>query len=238
MSTFWNVLIVILLVLVIALALLYYFGQKAQKKQAAQQEQLEATRQVVSMLIIDKKRLKLKESGLPQIVIDQTPWYMRRTKIPVVKAKIGPKIQTLISETTIFDSIPVKKEIKAVVSGIYITEIKSVRGGRVEAPQQKKSLRVRLSEKLLRKSKELNASAAEDSKGKKKEIKTFKCMRIERYGCTFYLEFAQMLMLQSAIYSLLISSAYFTCTSMLSSFSLTSRCVAEIPTRNLPNGVS
>lgn len=131
MSTFWNVLIVILLVLVIALALLYYFGQKAQKKQAAQQEQLEATRQVVSMLIIDKKRLKLKESGLPQIVIDQTPWYMRRTKIPVVKAKIGPKIQTLISETTIFDSIPVKKEIKAVVSGIYITEIKSVRGGRV-----------------------------------------------------------------------------------------------------------
>ena len=158
MSTFWNVLIVILLVLVIALALLYYFGQKAQKKQAAQQEQLEATRQVVSMLIIDKKRLKLKESGLPQIVIDQTPWYMRRTKI-----------QTLISETTIFDSIPVKKEIKAVVSGIYITEIKSVRGGRVEAPQQKKSLRVRLSEKLLRKSKELNASAAEDSKGKKKK---------------------------------------------------------------------
>ena len=72
----------------------------------------------------------------------------------------------------------------------------------------------------------------------KEEIKTFKCMRIERYGCTFYLEFAQMLILQSAIYSLLISSAYFTCTSMLSSFSLTSRCVAEIPTRNLPNGVS
>ena len=171
MSTFWNVLIVILLVLVIALALLYYFGQKAQKKQAAQQEQLEATRQVVSMLIIDKKRLKLKESGLPQIVIDQTPWYMRRTKIPVVKAKIGPKIQTLISETTIqvFELLPVKKEVKVVVSGIYITEIKSVRGGRVEAPQQKKSLRVRLSEKLLRKSKELNASAAEDSKGKKKK---------------------------------------------------------------------
>lgn len=102
MSTFWNVLIVILLVLVIALALLYYFGQKAQKKQAAQQEQLEATRQVVSMLIIDKKRLKLKESGLPQIVIDQTPWYMRRTKIPVVKAKIGPKIQTLIRRNNYF----------------------------------------------------------------------------------------------------------------------------------------
>ena len=226
MSTFWNVLIVILLVLVIALALLYYFGQKAQKKQAAQQEQLEATRQVVSMLIIDKKRLKLKESGLPQIVIDQTPWYMRRTKIPVVKAKIGPKIQTLISETTIFDSIPVKKEIKAVVSGIYITA--------AEKEPACPSFR-----KASSQVKRAQCICCRRFQGKEKEeIKTFKCMRIERYGCTFYLEFAQMLMLQSAIYSLLISSAYFTCTSMLSSFSLTSRCVAEIPTRNLPNGVS
>ena len=169
MSTFWNVLIVILLVLVIALALLYYFGQKAQKKQAAQQEQLEATRQVVSMLIIDKKRMRIKDSGLPQMVIDQTPKMMRRSKLPIVKAKIGPQIMSLICDEKIFDYVPVKKEVKAVVSGIYITEIKSVRGGRVEAPQQKKSLRVRLSEKLLRKSKELNASAAEDSKGKKKK---------------------------------------------------------------------
>ena len=171
MSTFWNVLIVILLVLVIALALLYYFGQKAQKKQAAQQEQLEAARQVVSMLVIDKKRLKLKESGLPQIVIDQTPWYMRRTKLPIVKAKIGPKIQTLICESSIFDSIPVKKEIKAVISGLYITEIKSVRGGRIETPQTKKGLRVRLSEKLLKKSKELNDSAKKEDSGKNKKKK-------------------------------------------------------------------
>lgn len=93
------------------------------------------------------------------------------TKVSTIPAigRITVSESCRISETTIFDSIPVKKEIKAVVSGIYITEIKSVRGGRVEAPQQKKSLRVRLSEKLLRKSKELNASAAEDSKGKKKK---------------------------------------------------------------------
>ena len=96
---------------------------------------------------------------------------MRRTKLPIVKAKIGPKIQTLICETTIFDSVPVKKEIKAVVSGLYITEIKSVRGGRIEAPAQKKSLRVRLSEKLLKKSKELNESAAKDDAKKSKKNK-------------------------------------------------------------------
>lgn len=169
MTTFWNVVIVILLVLVIALALLYYFGRKAQKKQAAQQEQLEAAKQVVSMLIIDKKRLKVKESGLPQVVIDNTPRYMRNSKLPVVKAKVGPKIMTLISEASIFDTIPVKKEIKAVVSGIYITEIKSVRGGHLEVPEKKKGLRARLADKINKKARDMDAAGTGASASKKKK---------------------------------------------------------------------
>ena len=68
-----------------------------QKKQESQQEQIEAAKQTVSMLIIDKKRMKLKESGLPQMVIDQTPKMMRRAKLPIVKAKIGPRIMTLVA---------------------------------------------------------------------------------------------------------------------------------------------
>lgn len=62
------------------------------------------------MLIIDKKRMPLKESGLPQMVIDQSPKLMRRVKLPVVKAKVGPKIMTLISDEKVFDLIPVKKK--------------------------------------------------------------------------------------------------------------------------------
>ena len=134
---FWKVLIVILVIIVIALAVLYYFGGKAQKKQREQQGQLEAMAQTVSMLVIDKKRLKLKDSGLPQMVIDQTPKYMRWSKLPIVKAKIGPKIMTLVADTKVFEQIPVKKECKVVVSGIYITAIKSARGG-LEQPAPKK----------------------------------------------------------------------------------------------------
>ena len=66
---FWNVLIVILIVLVVAFIVLYFLGRKAQKKQAIQQEQIEAAKQTVSMLVIDKKKMKIKESGLPQMVI-------------------------------------------------------------------------------------------------------------------------------------------------------------------------
>ena len=138
MSPLTIVLIVILVVLIIALVALYIFGKKAEKKQAAQREQMEAAAQVISMLIIDKKKMKLKESGLPASVIESTPKYLRRTKIPVVKAKIGPRIMTLMCENKVFEVLPVKKEVKAVVSGLYITEIKSVRGGAIEPPQKKK----------------------------------------------------------------------------------------------------
>ncbi len=128
MKTGTIILLVILLVLVAACVALYFLGKKTQKKQAEQQEALEQNKQTVSMLIIDKKRLRLKESGLPQMVIDQTPKYLRRSKVAVVKAKIGPQIATLMCDEKIFDSVPVKKEVKAVVSGIYIMNVKAIHG--------------------------------------------------------------------------------------------------------------
>ena len=123
MSTLSIVLLVILVILIIALVALYFFGKKAQKKQEEQQAQIEAAKQTVSMLIIDKKRLPLKESGLPQMVIDQ--------------AKVGPKISILIADEKVFDLIPVKKEVKAEVSGLYIVGVKGIRGS-LEAPAPKK----------------------------------------------------------------------------------------------------
>ncbi|HJD34264.1 MAG TPA: hypothetical protein H9911_06980 [Candidatus Mediterraneibacter tabaqchaliae] len=138
MSPLTIVLTVILVLVIAACVALYIFGKKAEKKQAAQREQMEAAAQVISMLIIDKKKMKLKEAGLPAAVVENTPKYLRRTKIPVVKAKIGPRIMTLMCENKVFEVMPVKKEIKAVVSGLYITEIKSVRGGSIEPPQKKK----------------------------------------------------------------------------------------------------
>ncbi len=137
MSTVTTVLLVILVILVIALIALYFWGKKAQKKQDEQQAQIEATKQTVSMLVIDKKRMRLKESGLPQMVIDQTPKMLRRSKLPIVKAKVGPKISILIADEKVFELIPVKKEIKAEVSGLYIVGVKGIRGS-LETPAPKK----------------------------------------------------------------------------------------------------
>jgi len=157
MSTFLKVLLIILIILVVALVVLYFVGRRMQKKQIAQEEQMEAAKQTVSMLIIDKKMLPVKQSGLPQMVIDQTPKLMRRSKLPIVKAKVGPRIMTLVADAKVFDVIPVKKEVKTVVSGIYIMEVKSVRGGTLEKkPDKKPGWRARLSSFVSRKQKELN----------------------------------------------------------------------------------
>jgi len=139
MSTLTKVLLVILVLLVAALAVLYFYGRRLQEQQASQQQALDAMKQTVSMLVIDKKKMRLKDSGLPQMVIDQSKWYMKRMKVPVVKAKVGNKIMTLMADQSVFDLLPLKTECKVVVSGIYITEIKSARGG-IPKPEKKKSI--------------------------------------------------------------------------------------------------
>ena len=132
------VLLVVIAVLIAALVALTILGRKLQKKQEANNAQLEAAKQVMSMLVIDKKNMKLKEAGLPKMVLDQTPKYLRGTKTPIVKAKIGPKVMSLMCDPKVFELIPVKAEIKAEVSGIYIVGIKSVRGGKIVVPEKKK----------------------------------------------------------------------------------------------------
>ena len=147
MSTAMIVMLIILAVLVIALVVLYFLGKRLQKRQNAQQEQMEAAKQTVSLLIIDKKMLPVKDSGLPQMVIDQTPKLMRRSKLPIVKVKAGPRIMTMVADSKIFDLIPVKKEVKAVVSGIYIMEVKGIRAP-LETQEKKKGIFARAKEKV------------------------------------------------------------------------------------------
>ena len=139
MNTATIVLLVILAIMIITIIVLYFVGKKAQKTQAQQQEMMEASKQTVSMLIIDKKRMKIKDSGLPQSVIAQTPKLMRGTKLPIVKAKVGPQILSLVCEEKIYDKIPVKKEVKASVSGIYILDVKGIRNSKTAEPEKKKN---------------------------------------------------------------------------------------------------
>ena len=137
---------VILAVLIVALVVLYFMGKKMQKRKEEQDAQMAAVAQTIPMLVIDKKKMKLSESGLPQAILEQTPKMMRRSKMPIVKAKVGPKVTTFLCDTEIFEQIPVKQQIKATVSGLYITGIKGMRGP-LETVPRKKGFMAKLKEK-------------------------------------------------------------------------------------------
>lgn len=136
---YMKIFLIVLLVIVVIFIILYFLGRKAQKKQAEQQALLEQSKQTVSMLIIDKKRMKIKDAGLPPIVMEQTPKLMRNSKLPIIKAKVGPQIMSLICDEKIFDYVPVKKEVKAVVSGLYVIGVKGLHGKNDPLPVKKKS---------------------------------------------------------------------------------------------------
>lgn len=166
MNPFFTVLLVICVILLVALVVLYILGKKTQKKREEQQAQMAATAQTVSMLIIDKKRMRLKDAGLPAAVVEQSPKLLRRSKVPIVKVKVGPKVVSMICDAEIFDLIPVKKEVKAVVSGLYITNVKGIRGG-LNIPVKKKGFRAKLREKAA--ALQAETDNAKDTKKSKKK---------------------------------------------------------------------
>ncbi len=155
----WIIVGIVVAVVVIIMVVLYFVGQKLQKKQMAQREEMEAVAQPVTMLIIDKKFMKMQDAKLPKVVMDQTPKRYQKAKLPIVKAKVGPQILTLIADDAIFDQIPTKGEVKAMVSGIYIISIKNVRG-KIEQKDEKS--KKGLGSKLRKKQTEYQKMMKED----------------------------------------------------------------------------
>lgn len=151
MPTSGIVAIVITVVLILAAVGLYFLSKHLEKKQAEQKAVLDSHKQSVSLLIIDKKRMKPKDAGLPASIIDQMPKASRNVKMPMVKVKVGPQIMTMFCDEAIFDYVPVKKEVRAEISGIYLISVKGVHGTVIKKDDVKKSKFKQLVEKAQEK---------------------------------------------------------------------------------------
>lgn len=136
-----KILLIVIAVLAVVLIVLFIVGRKAEKKAEAQRETMESQSQTMSFYVIDKRKMKLTEAGFPKIVTEQTPKYLRRAKVPVLKVKVGPKVMSLMCDAKVFDTILPKQEVKAQVSGIYVTAAKRIRGPLPEPKKSKKELR-------------------------------------------------------------------------------------------------
>lgn len=174
----WGILLIVIVVALGILFALYKVGDKLQKKQIEQKEQMADAAQPATMLIIDKKYLPMKDAGLPKMVMEQTPKKYHKAKLPIVKAKVGPQIMNFICDDAVFEDVPTKGEVKAMVSGIYIVSVKSVRGKKKAAQveeettgkKKKKSMRQRMQQRQAEYQKQINDEILAKKQNKAKGI--------------------------------------------------------------------
>ncbi len=121
----WTIFWIVLAIVVAILVALYFWGKKLQKKYDEQQKLISENKQALSIFVIDKKKDHINNLKLPKQMKQELPWIYKKRKMPVVIAKIGPQIQTLLCDQKIYDSIPTKKQIKVELAGILIVNVVS-----------------------------------------------------------------------------------------------------------------
>lgn len=123
----WDIVIIIAVVLLAIGIGLYFLNRWASRRMADQQDAVERNKQTVSIYVIDKKKDKITNANFPKAVYEQVPKWSRRMKTPLVKAKIGPQIMTLMCDAKVFAALPVKKTVKVDLAGLYIVGMKGMK---------------------------------------------------------------------------------------------------------------
>ena len=125
--TGWDIGIIIFIVLVVIGVAIYFLNRWASKRMVQHNSMVETHKQTVSIYVIDKKKEKMQNANFPKAVMEQIPKWNRFMKMPLVKAKIGPQIMTLMCDKDVFEALPVKKTISVDIAGIYIVNMKGMK---------------------------------------------------------------------------------------------------------------
>lgn len=123
----WGIAIIVSIVLIVLGTGIYFLNKWAGKKTAEQQEMVAQHKQTVSIYVIDKKKDKIANANFPKAVVDQMPRMSKLMKMPLVKAKIGPQIMTLMCDAGVFDALPIKKTVSVEMAGAYIVSMKGMK---------------------------------------------------------------------------------------------------------------
>ena len=121
--TFGDIVIIISVIVVIIIALMYHFGKKNYAKNLEAQSFINQYKTVTPILVIDKRFEKPSPQNLPKYIYEKLPKTSHIRKMPIVKAKVGPQITTLLCDKNVYDVLPSKKTIKVELAGIYISRV-------------------------------------------------------------------------------------------------------------------
>ena len=133
----WDVLILVAIIVAVVVVALYFLNRWAGRRMADQQDMVQRHKQTATIYVIDKKKDKITNANLPKAMTSQIPKMSRLMKMPLVKAKIGPQIVTLICDNTVFPALPVKKNVTVEIAGAYIVSMKGMKTKQQLAEQRK-----------------------------------------------------------------------------------------------------
>ena len=139
-SLIWDILLLVSILVVIVGVVIYFLNRWAGKRAAQQQEMVAQHKQTATIYVIDKKKDKITNANLPKAMAEQVPRMSKLMKVPLVKAKIGTQILTLIAEGAVYDALPIKKTVTVELAGLYIVGMKGMKT-KMEMAEQRKARR-------------------------------------------------------------------------------------------------
>lgn len=155
--TWYEILFIVLAAVIAILVILYFIGRRLQKKQDEAAVAMEQQKVSVNAFIIDKKKMKMKDANFPAAAMKQVPWYLKNSKMPMAKVKVGPQITTMICDPSIFKTLPTKKSVNITIAGAYITAYSTGKGsGKKQAsaaPAAKPTFKERMAKLFKKKNK-------------------------------------------------------------------------------------
>ena len=123
----WDIFIIVFIVITAVVVGVYFLNKWASRKVVEQKTLIERTRQPASIYVIDKKRDRIQNANFPKAVHEQLPKWNKLLKMYLVKAKIGPQIMTLMCDKEVYMALPLKKNVKVEIAGIYIVSMKGMK---------------------------------------------------------------------------------------------------------------
>ena len=125
-----DIFILIVVVLAVLGSGFYFFTRWAGKKVADQQQLMQSMKQTMTIYVIDKKRDKITNANfgsMQKMIEEQMPKRAKMMKMYLVKVKTGPQIVTMLADKNVYNALPLKKNVKVEVSGIYITNMQGLK---------------------------------------------------------------------------------------------------------------
>lgn len=118
-----DILLIVTILLALAFVGFYIYNRKNYKKMVEARQFVESNKMTVSIFVIDKKYERPTEKNITKQIYEKIPKSTRIRKMPIIKAKVGPQIATLICDKNVYDALTPKKTVKVELSGVYIVNI-------------------------------------------------------------------------------------------------------------------